>query len=132
MTPGVGDVPNRTSYELHLPVPIDLGCLLLDNDAVIPSGPKTEMRGLPAEGLAPTLIEWQTEQYPTALLEDRGCALVRLDGFHPDSGRILRTLESLDLEEAVILHPLPPGERPYLVAQIKTPMGLRTLGGPHR
>ena len=87
---------------------------------------------LPAEGLAPTLIEWQTEQHPAALLEDRGCALVRLDGFHPDSGRILRTLESLDLEEAVILHPLPPGERPYLVAQIKTPMGLRTLGGPHR
>ncbi len=28
------------------------------------------------------------------------------------------------------IKPLPPGERPYLVAHIDTPQGRRTLGGP--
>jgi hypothetical protein len=86
---------------------------------------------LPGEGVAPTLIQWQTEQHPSLLLKDQGCALVRLAGFHSDSGRILRTLEFLDLQDVVVLHALPFGERPYLVAQIKTPLGLKTLGGPH-
>jgi len=40
-----------------------------------------------AEGVAPTLIEWQTAQHPALLLPDRGCTLVQLAGFHPDSDR---------------------------------------------
>lgn len=87
--------------------------------------------GLPGEGVAPTLIEWRTTQHAALLLPDRGCTLVQLAGFHPDSDRIKRILEPLGLEAAIAVHPLTPGKPPYLVAQIETPHGLRTLGGPH-
>ncbi len=86
---------------------------------------------LPGDGLVPTLIEWKTEPHPSLLLEDQGCALVRLGGFHSDTEQILRTLESLGLQQTLVLHRLSPGERPYLVAEIRTPAGLMTLGGPH-
>ena len=83
-----------------------------------------------AEGVAPTLIEWQTAQHPALLLPDRGCTLVQLAGFHPDSDRIKRILEPLGLAGAIALHPLNSGKPPYLVAEIETPHGFRTLGGP--
>ena len=82
------------------------------------------------EGVAPALIEWQTAQHPALLLPDRGCTLVQLAGFHPDSDRIKRILEPLGLAGAIAVHPLSSGKLPYLIAQIETPHGLRTLGGP--
>ena len=78
----------------------------------------------------PALIEWRSQQRPTQQLEDRGCSIVRFEGFHPDFGRLARSVEALGLQPDLVLKPLAPGQRPYLVAWIKTPRGLRTLGGP--
>lgn len=85
---------------------------------------------LPGGGVVPTLIEWQTAQHPAMLLQDKGCTLVQLAGFHPDSDRIKQILAPLGLQGAIAVHPLAPGTPPYLVAHIETPHGLRTLGGP--
>jgi hypothetical protein len=84
---------------------------------------------LPMAGVAPTLIEWHTKPHPAYLLPNRDCSLLRLDGFHPQSERVEMALISLGLQSALAVTPLPPGEIPYLVAQIETPLGLRTLGG---
>ena len=84
---------------------------------------------LPIDGVAPTLIEWHTRSHPAHLLANRDCSLLRLDGFHPESDRVQKALISLGLQNALVVNPLPHGEIPYLVAQIETPLGLRTLGG---
>ena len=81
-------------------------------------------------GITPMLIEWRSEQRPAQMLEDRGCTLVRLEGFHPDAVRIADLLRSFGLEHAVTVNPLEPGRQPYLVAHIKTPLGLCAIGGP--
>lgn len=84
---------------------------------------------MPSEGIVPTLIEWHTEQHPAQLLEDRGCWLVRLKGFHSQPDRVEQALKSLGLHDVMVINRLPAGERPYLVAQIETPHGRRMLGG---
>ena len=85
---------------------------------------------MPGDGLTPTLIEWLTMQRPPRLLEDRGCSLVGLEAFHPDVGPLEATLSSLGLEDAMVTKPLTSGERPYMIAHVDTPLGLRSLGGP--
>jgi hypothetical protein len=85
---------------------------------------------LPGEGVVPSLIEWRSARHPARLLPDRGCQLLRLEGFHPEAERIASAVEALGLSSAVIVKPLPGGERPYLVAHMKTPRGARTIGGP--
>ena len=84
---------------------------------------------LPIDGVAPSLIEWHVDHHPAQLLDDHGCSLVRLEGCHWQSERVEQVLKSLGLQDAMVVNRLPPGERPYLVAQIETPHGLRTLGG---
>ena len=84
---------------------------------------------LPIDGVAPTLIEWSTKSHPAHFLANRDCSLLRLDGFHPQRDRVQQALISLGLQDALVVNPLPHGEIPYLVAQIETPLGLRTLGG---
>jgi Glyoxalase-like domain len=87
---------------------------------------------LPMDGVAPILIEWHTKPHPAHLLTNRDCSLLRFDGFHPQSERVQKALISLGLQNALVVNPLPHGEIPYLVAQIETPLGVRTLGGRHR
>ena len=84
---------------------------------------------LPGDGIVPTLIEWRTEQHPASLLENRGCSLERLELFQPQPQRVEQALKSLGLQEVVAFNHLPAGGRPYLVARIETPDGLRTLRG---
>lgn len=86
---------------------------------------------LPIDGVVPTLIEWRTKSHPAHLFANRDCSLLRLDGFHPQTERVQRALISLGLQNALVVNPLPHGEIPYLVAQIETPLGIRTLGGRH-
>ena len=83
-------------------------------------------------GLAPSLIQWKAgEPHPAGRLEDRGLSLVRLELFHPEPERVSRLLRSLEFEGPVSVEEARPGETPYLVAQIRTPLGLRTLSGRH-
>lgn len=82
---------------------------------------------LPGEGLAPSLIQWQSQAHPAERLPETGCALMKLEGFHPDVARIRRALVSIGLADSLALYPAETGEDPCLVAYIKAPAGLREI-----
>ena len=81
--------------------------------------------GMPFDGVAPSLIQWQSPQHPANRLEDRGCSLVSLKGFHPDAARINDLLRHLGCASEIYVEE---DQRAHLVAEIQTPRGLRTLG----
>jgi len=78
---------------------------------------------LPLRGVAPTLIQWPSEAHPADTLKDLGCALIRLEGFHPQGEKVTRMLGSIGFEGEF---PVSPGA-PHLVAHIHTPAGPRVL-----
>jgi hypothetical protein len=82
---------------------------------------------LPGEGLVPSLIQWLSPSHPATLLPDHGCALMKLEGFHPHPSLIRSALASPGLKEALALFPAESGEAPSLAAHIKTPAGLREI-----
>ena len=81
-----------------------------------------------AGGTIPMLIEWQVDKHPASALEDKGCRLKGLDVFHPEVDAVAETLGCLAFRGEVVMHRLPTGERPYLVAVIETPKGRRSIG----
>ncbi len=85
---------------------------------------------LPLHGIAPTLIQWSEGVHPAAKLQESGCSLVRLEGFNPEAGKVISVLESIGFEGDFSVSALPPGQKPYLVAHIQTPSGVRQLSAP--
>ncbi|MFA5922612.1 MAG: VOC family protein [Methylococcaceae bacterium] len=85
---------------------------------------------LPLHGIAPTLIQWTAGVHPAAVLQESGCALVRLEGFHPEAEKVISVLESIGFEGDFRVFALPPDQKPYLVAHIQTPAGIRHLSAP--
>ena len=85
---------------------------------------------LPLQGVAPTLIQWPSETHPANTLQDRGCFLIRLEGFHPQAEKVSSVLEAIGFQGEFSVSPLPPGEQPCLVAHIQTPAGPRQLCAP--
>jgi hypothetical protein len=89
---------------------------------------------IPAQGalldgvVIPTLIEWPIAKHPATALEERGCALRQLDLFHPNVNAVAKILDCLEIRPEVGIHQSATGTRPYLVAHIETPQGLRTIG----
>ncbi len=81
---------------------------------------------LPFDGVAPALIQWHTLDHPASGLEDRGCALMRLEGYHRDADRINDTLSNIGFQGDFFVAT---DNDPHLVAQIQTPTGLRQLRG---
>jgi Glyoxalase-like domain len=81
--------------------------------------------GMPFDGVLPALIEWQSPQHPASRLEDRGCTLLSLAGFHPDAERINELLNTLGISADIRVET---HRRPHLVVTIKTPSGVRTIG----
>ncbi|MFA7281745.1 MAG: VOC family protein [Sterolibacterium sp.] len=82
---------------------------------------------LPLNGIAPALIEWQTEAHPAAKLQDHGLSLAKLELFHPEPERISRMLLSLGLEGPLSVSPVCGENTACMVAHINTPQGLRLL-----
>jgi hypothetical protein len=82
---------------------------------------------LPGGGLAPSLIQWDSPRHPAEGLPDRGCTLMKLEGFHHEQESIGRTLRAMGLADAMALYPADPGESPGLVAWVKGPAGLREI-----
>jgi len=83
---------------------------------------------LPLQGIAPTLIQWVNNPHPASRLNDVGCSLVRLEGFHPEAERIAAMLKAVNFAGEFTIAPLPTHEKPFLVAFIQTPDGMRRLG----
>jgi hypothetical protein len=85
---------------------------------------------LPLQGVAPALIQWAEGQHPASRLNDSGCSLVRLEGFHPEAERIAAMLKAVGFDGKFTVAPLPVHKKPFLVASIQTPDGIRQLGVP--
>lgn len=81
---------------------------------------------LPLDGVAPTLIQWQGI-HPADTLQDLGCSLIRLEGFHSEAEQVKAMLESIGFHGDFSVSPLATGEQPYLIAHINTPTGQRQL-----
>jgi len=84
---------------------------------------------MPLDGVAPSLIEWPGQAHPADGLQDTGCRLLRLTGFHRDPDRIAGMLQAIGFDGHFDVSPLAPGQLPHLVAQIHTPLGPRRLRG---
>lgn len=82
---------------------------------------------LPMAGLAPTLLEWASDDHPARRLPDQGCRLHRLTAHTPEPAALQAWLARLGLGEAVAIAALPAGAAPWLDAAIDTPAGLRRL-----
>jgi len=85
---------------------------------------------LPLQGIAPTLIQWPPGVHPADRLPESGCSLVSLEGFHPEAEKVISMLEAIGFAGNFHISPLPPDQRPYLVAHIQTPEGIRQLSAP--
>lgn len=85
---------------------------------------------LPLQGVAPTLIQWAGGHHPASRLDDLGCSLVRLEGFHPEAGRIAAMLKAVGFDGEFTVASLSKNEKPFLVAFIQSPVGMRQLGLP--
>lgn len=80
------------------------------------------------DGVMPSLIQWNSSSHPTDNMPDLGCALVKLEGFHPEAEVILENLKLLGLQSHVAMHVPAPGQTPHLLALIQTPTGMHPLG----
>lgn len=86
--------------------------------------------GMPLEGVAPSLIQWPADAtHPADRLEDTGCRLTRLEGFHRDPDRVSEMLKAIGFQGKFDISPLAPGQPPHLVAHIQTPIGPRRIRG---
>lgn len=82
---------------------------------------------LPGDGLIPSLIQWLSPVHPADGLPERGCALMKLEGFHPEPKRIRSALVLPGLNEALAVYPAEAGEASHLVAYLRVPSGLREI-----
>ncbi|SEA56020.1 VOC family protein [Paraburkholderia sartisoli] len=77
------------------------------------------------DGIAPSLIQWDTALHPSAVLPEPEVALKSLKGFHPQADVIRTQLEWLGAAHLIVLDTTPGSAG--LVAEFDTPAGLRTL-----
>lgn len=82
---------------------------------------------LAMQGVAPMLIQWPAGIHPTDTMEESGCSLLYLAGFHAQAKKVARALDAIDYDGKYQVTPLPPGEAPRLVAHVQTPNGLIRL-----
>jgi hypothetical protein len=75
-----------------------------------------------ADGLLPYCIQWESN-HPAWTMNDSGCSLVRLQGFHPEPASIQQMLQRLGFSDITLQY----GDIPKLKAVIKTLNGLRVL-----
>jgi hypothetical protein len=81
----------------------------------------------PLAGVAPSLIQWHTENHPAGGMPDFGLSLTSLELTHPEPQRVQGLLHSLGLQGPVALARDLPAREARLVAHIQTPNGVRVL-----
>lgn len=84
---------------------------------------------LPLQGMAPTLIQWNTQPHPASKLQDKGCSLIGLEVFHAEAEKLKTMLDRIAFQGELVVSQLAEGLQPYLIAHIQTPEGTRQLGG---
>lgn len=78
---------------------------------------------LPYDNCFPAVIEWDGKAHPANLLPKSGCRLHRLIVSHPSAYKLQKRLTPMLTDERIGFSSGPPG----LIAEIKTPSGLRVL-----
>lgn len=78
-------------------------------------------------GMMPSLIQWPEGAPPVDRMADVGASLERLEAVHPDPDAYRRQLTSIGAERHLEIRATAPGERPHLIAHIRTRDGVRTL-----
>jgi len=78
-------------------------------------------------GMMPSMIQWADDVHPATRMPDLGCTLERLEAAHPDPDAYRRDLASIGADRHLAIRALASGERPHLVAHIRTPAGVRAL-----
>jgi len=81
------------------------------------------------QGVAPSLIQWAQGEHPASQLNDQGCSIARLEGFHPEAERITDLLKAIGFAGEFAIRPVAAGGKPQLSARIQTPGGIIHLGG---
>jgi len=82
--------------------------------------------GLPLQGIAPSIIQWQGA-HPASGLADQGCTLLRLEGFHARAQKVRAMLDAIGFQGEFSVSPVPAGEPAHLIAWLRTPAGERCL-----
>lgn len=82
---------------------------------------------MPFSGIAPLFIQWDSGLHPCTRLEDRGCALVGIEAFHPQAETIQALLSAMGFAGDFVVSMPGPGVAPHVIAHIRTPGGLRRL-----
>ena len=78
----------------------------------------------PANGLAPTLIQWDVAAHPADALPESGVALAAMAGTHPDPDAIRGALVTLGLAAAL---PLTRARQARLTVKLTSPRGIVSL-----
>jgi len=81
----------------------------------------------PLQGIGPSVIEWPPGVHPADRMPDSGCSLVRLEGYHPDPGKVCILLRTIGFDGPFQVARLASGREPCLIAHIQTPSGLCRL-----
>jgi hypothetical protein len=79
------------------------------------------------DGLVPALNQWPVDCHPASRLSDTGCSLIKLEGFHPKAEIITAMLKAIGFNDKFTVTSIPNHEKPFLVAFIQTPGGIRKL-----
>ena len=80
-----------------------------------------------ADGLLPTVIQWDGGLHPADKLEDRGCEIAELDGAHASPASCAEAIRALGLAATLDVRTDPALEFGGLVARISTRAGIRHL-----
>jgi len=83
---------------------------------------------LPDGGMIPSLIQWPDGPHPASRMPDLGCSLDRFEAIHPDPDGYRRRLASIGADRHIEIRAAPSGTPPRLIAHIRTPHGLRSVG----
>lgn len=78
-------------------------------------------------GMLPSVIQWPDGAHPASRMPDLGCSLERFEAFHPDADAYRRRLASIGADRHLQVSQAAAGTPPHLVAQIRTPHGVREL-----
>lgn len=75
---------------------------------------------LPFDGVAPMLIEWKNNMHPCDNLEEKGCRLLKIEGFHADINGINTMLTAIGFGGSVVMNEITDKEQSHLIAYIQT------------
>lgn len=79
------------------------------------------------DGQLPALIQWDVDPHPATNMQEAGCSMVALEGYHHNPAALQSALTSLDLDTEITVRGVSSRAEVGLKAWIMTPGGLIVL-----